>query len=209
MNCLVTPPAADAAVPAGNILVYDTQTQNNRPVRKATIVARRWFKIERVFTDNTGHYQMTKRFKNQVRINVKFKNTDAEIRGVRGVRLWQMISPIKKTIGVFNGDANKSNIGYIFPLFADAKSKGNLYWSGATTHNAVQDYREYAVQEGIGLPPTGINIMLNRLLKGASAPMWNKRALNTLPEEFVKQFLIAPTGWIVGGLNALVYLNTR
>lgn len=201
------PPAADAAVPAGNISVFDTQfppADPNRAVRKATIVARRWFKIERVFTDNTGHYQMTKRFKNQVRINVKFKNTDAEIRGVRGVRLWQMISPIKKTIGVFNGDANKSNIGYIFPLFTDPGSKGNKYWAGATSHNAVQDYREYAVQEGIGQPPTGIKIILTRLVSGAATPMWAKRTINLLPEEFVKQFLIAPLGLVVGGLNALV-----
>lgn len=197
-------PAPDAAVPAGNILVDDTQTGTNRPVRKATVVARRWFKIERSYTDNDGRYQMVKRFKNKVRVNVKFKNSDAEVRGMRGVRLWQMLFPIKKTLGVFSGDNVKDNINYTFSLFTDPGSKGNKYWAGATTHNAVQDYREYAPQEGIGLPPTGIKIILTRLVSGAATPMWAKRTINLLPEEFVKQFLIAPLGLVVGGLNALV-----
>lgn len=199
-------PAPDAGVPAGNILVYDTQTQTNRPVRKATIVARRWFKIERSYTDNSGNYQMTKRFKNKVRVNVKFKNSDAEVRGVRGIRLWQIISPIKKTIGVFNGAADKSNISYTFPVFADASSKGRVYWAGATTHNAVQDYREYAVQEGVGQPPTRINIIMTRYFGAGSAPMWNKRTSNILPEEFIKQLLLPRNlvGTIAGGLNALI-----
>ncbi|MEJ7693184.1 hypothetical protein [Daejeonella sp.] len=200
-------PAPDAAVPAGNILVYDTQNQTNRPVRKATIVARRWFKIERGYTDNSGHYQMTKRFKNKVRVNVKFKNSDAEIRGVRGIRLWQMISPIKKTIGVFNGDADKGDISYTFPVFADASSKGRLYWAGATSHNAVQDYREYAVQEGIGQPPTGIHIFMNRYFSGMT-PMLHKRFIDDLPHEIIEQMLMPKNLWgsIAGGINALAFV---
>ncbi|MEX8546061.1 MAG: hypothetical protein V5804_00540 [Mucilaginibacter sp.] len=195
-------PAADASVPGGGILVYDTQTNTNRPVRKATVVARRWFKIERGFTDNSGNYRLTKRFKNKVRINVKFKNSDAEVRGLRGVRLWQMLFPIKKTLGVYSGD--KSNISYTFPLYTDPGSKGNRYWAGATTHNAVQDYREYAPQEGIGQPPTGIKIMLTNAVSGAATPMWNKRVINTLPSEFVYTFLFTAASPIAGGLSALV-----
>ena len=196
------PPAPDAAVPSGGILVFDTQTQTNLPVRKATIVARRWFKIERGYTDNTGHYQMTKRFKNKVRVNVKFKNGDAEIRGVRGFRLWQMLYPVKKILGIFSGDNVKNNINWTFLSFTDQSSKGQKYWAAATTHNAVQDYREYAPQEGIGLPPTGLKIILNNASL-SFATMWNKRTVDLLPEAFVKQFLIAPLGLVVGGINAL------
>ncbi len=206
-NCVanqISPPAPapDAAVPGGNILVYDTQTQTNRPVRKATIVARRWFKIERGFTDNNGHYQLTKRFKNKVRVNVKFKNLDAEVRGLRGARLWQMLFPIKKTIGVFSGD--KSNISYTFPLYTDPGSKGNRYWAGATTHNAVQDYRDYAPQEGIGQPATGIKILLTNAVSGAATPMFSKRAINTLPREFVYTFLFTAAHPIAGVIDALL-----
>ena len=145
---------------------------------------------------------MTKRFKNKVRVNVKFKNGDAEIRGVRGLRLWQMLFPVKKTIGVFSGDNVKNNINWTFLSFTDQSSKGQKYWAAATTNNAVQDYREYAPQEGIGLPPTGLKIILNNAF-WSFATMWNKRAVDLLPEAFVKQFLIAPLGSVVGGLNAL------
>ncbi len=206
-NCVanqISPPAPapDAVVPGGNILVYDTQTQSDRAVRKATVVARRWFKIERGFTDNNGHYQLTKRFKNKVRVNVKFKNPDAEVRGLRGVRLWQMLFPIKKTLGVYSGD--KSNISYTFPLYSDPSSKGRVYWAGATTHNSVQDYRDYAPQEGIGQPPTGIKIMMNRYVEDGATPMWNKRVVNTLPHEFVYTFLLTAATPIAGGFDALV-----
>lgn len=205
-------PAADAGVPGGAILVYDTNYANdpshsntpayyNRPVRKATVVAQRWFKIERGFTDNNGHYQLTKRFKNKVRINIKFKNADAEVRGVRGFRLWQMLFPIKKTLGVYSGD--KSSISYVFPLYSDPSSKGRVYWAGATTHNSVQDYREYAPQEGIGQPPTGIKIMMTRYVDAGATPMWNKRVVNTLPREFVATFLLTAATPIAGGLDAL------
>lgn len=195
-------PAADASVPGGAILVHDTQTQSDRAVRKATIVARRWFKIERGFTDNNGHYQLTKRFKNNVRVLVKFKNGDAEVRGLRGFRLWQMLFPIKKAIGLFSGD--KSNISYTFQLYTDPSSKGRVYWAGATTHNSVQDYRDYAPQEGIGQPPTGIKIMMNRYVEDGATPMWNKRAVNTLPHEFVYTFILTAATPIAGGIDALI-----
>lgn len=118
-----------------------------------------------------------------------------------------MISPIKKTIGVFDGDANKSNIGYIFPLIADASSKGRIYWAGATSHNAVQDYREYAVQEGIGQPPTGIHIFMNRYLSGVT-PMLHKRFIDDLPHELIEQMLMPKNLWgsIAGGINAFLFV---
>lgn len=200
-------PAADAGVPGGAILVYDTQTQSDRAVRKATIVARRWFKIERGFTDNNGHYQLTKRFKNKVRINVKFTNSDAEVRGLRGIRLWQMFFPIKKTLGVYSGD--KSNISYTFPLYTDPGSKGNRYWAGATTHNAVQDYRDYAPQEGIGQPPTGIKIMLTNLVSSAATPMYRKRGVTAIAQEFIYTYLSNDPNYFVAGIAAAINVLGR
>ncbi|WP_419803463.1 hypothetical protein [Mucilaginibacter sp.] len=194
-------PAVDASVPGGGILVYDTQTNTNRPVKKATIVARRWFKIERGFTDNNGHYQLTKRFKNNVRVLVKFKNGDAEVRGLRGVRLWQMLFPLKKAIGLFSGD--KSNISYTFATYTNPNSKGNRYWAGATTNNAVQDYRDYAPVEGIGLPPTGLKILLTNNIPSGASPMWNKRTINNLPKEFVYTYLASATV-VTGIIDALI-----
>lgn len=153
------PPAPDAAKPAGNIYVYDTQYSANLPVKNARIVARRWFKTERTFTDLNGHFQLTKRFKHKVRILVKFKNTNVTVRGLRGIRLWQMLFPIKKSLGVFSGD--KSSIVYNFNLYSDLRSKGNRYWAGPATINADYEYRQYAIQEGVTLPPTHLKILIH------------------------------------------------
>lgn len=185
-------PAPDAAVPAGSITVFDTQlpgTAGNHlfPLRNVRIVAKRWFKIERTYTDNNGHFQCTKRFKHKVKIKVKFKNNDAFVRSMRGFRLWQILLPFNKTTGVYSGD--KSNIVYNFPQFPNSGSgaKGNRYWSASTVFNAVQEYKDYATQEGIGLPRSGLKILMTNLagFGSGSSPMFNKRWFSNLPQEFL------------------------
>ena len=202
------PPAVDASVPAGNIYVFDNNFGTNPGVRKARVVARRWFKIERVFTDNAGHYVFTKRFKNKVRINVKFKNDDAQIRAFRGVRLWQMLYPVQRTLGIVSGD--KSVINHTFLRIVPSNTKGMRYWAAATVHNAVQEYRGYAPQEGIAQPPTGLKFILSSTGSGsASASLWGKRAANGLGQEFVLTFLATVATPIAGGAAAAVSVLKR
>lgn len=216
--CVINPPpqppapAVDAAVPAGNIFVFDTQIQTNSgilPVRKARVVARRWYKIERVFTDNAGHFQFTKRFKHKVRINVKFKNADAQVRAFRGARLWQMLYAVQRTLGIFSGDKTSINFTFL-KTSGPVSSKGIRYWAAATVHNAVQEYRDYAPQEGIGLPPTGLHIILSNWGKGSSsAPLFNKRFFDGLVKEFVLTFLATAVNPIAGGVTAVLVVLKR
>ncbi len=200
------PPAVDAAVPAGNIYVHDTNlptfpgTGSDLAVRKARVVARRWFKIERVFTDNAGHFQFTKRFKHKVRILVKFKNADAEIKNIRGARFWQMLFAVKRTLGIFSG--NKSAIPpFIFTQSQDYGSKGNTYWTAATVHNAVQDYRGYVVQpqEQMALPPQGLKIFIGQSAtfgRGGATPMYAKRVINNISTYFGLTYLSSITAFV-------------
>ncbi|MEO7044031.1 MAG: hypothetical protein ABI091_01900 [Ferruginibacter sp.] len=200
-------PAPDAAIPTGGIFVHDTNlgsgTGLDVGVRNTRVVARRWFKIERTYTDNSGHFVFTKKFKHKVRVLVKFKNDFASVRGMRGLRLWQMLFPVKKTLGIFSGD--KSNILYIAKLTqtivnifgnqldVTTSNKSTRYWAAATTINSVQEYRDYASAEQIGLPSTGIKIILSNWGHGSGAtPMFAKRASNDLPAEFVTWFMAPP-----------------
>lgn len=139
-----------------------------------------------------------------MKINVKFKNEYANVRGMRGARLWQMLFPVKKTIGVFSSD--KSNVLYIakltqtlgyFPglgtIDLTVSNKSTRYWAAATTLNSVQEYRDYATTEGIGMPPIGLKIILSNWGSGTGAtPMFAKRASNDLPTEFVTWFMSPP-----------------
>jgi hypothetical protein len=197
-------PAIDAAIPAGNIYVFDTNLNSNMPVRKARVVARRWFKIERTYTDNNGHFVFTKRFKHKVRINVKFKNEYAQVRNVRGIRFWQMLFPVKYTLGIYNGD--KSNITKIFGQFQDYSAKGNMFWTAATVHNGVQEYRDYASSEHIGMPPQGLKIFVSKTGmagSGGATPMFGKRAAINLASEYVL-FRISSVASIVNNIIAII-----
>ncbi|MEO6638354.1 MAG: hypothetical protein ABIN25_08760 [Ginsengibacter sp.] len=197
------PPAADAAIPAGNIFVHDNNLNTDPGVRKARVVARRWFKEERVFTDNSGHFTFTKKFKHKVRVIVKFKNTDAEIRAFRGARLWQILYAVSRTLGIFSSDKNAIN--HTFLRILPVNSKGMRYWAAATVNNAVQEYRVYAPQEGIALPPTGLKIILTNWGRGSAAtPLFSKRWANGLGQEFVLTFLASAINPIAGGVTAAI-----
>src|SRR5690348_11923031 len=211
------PPAPDAAIPAGYIKVNDTQLsatqtfQDGLPVRKARVVAKRWFKIQRVYTDDNGYFACTVRFKHKVKIITKFKNDDARIYGIRGVRLWQMIFPVKKVLGIYSGD--KSNIQFIFNPTSSISSKGNRYWVAATTQNIVQEHKAYASQFGFSVAPDHLNIYLTNwgLTEGlSSTPLFHKRYGKDMPASFFNTFLVAaPTYVVAGGLAACAAIFAR
>ena len=197
-------PAADAAVPAGNITVSDINFGTLPGVRNVRIVAKRWFKIERTYTDDNGHFQFTKRFKHKVKIRVKFKNNNCNIRGIRGVRVWQTLYTIKNTLGVYSG--NKSNITYNYQRFTSSSTaKGNRYWVAATTNNAIQEHRDYANQFVFSTAPLNLNIYLTNwgLSDGlASTPLFGIRLVSNLPTSFVSTYLVSPTS--NPALNAMI-----
>ncbi len=198
------PPAPDAQVPAGVITVSDINLNRMVGVRNVRIVAKRWFTIERTYTDNNGHFQFTKRFKHKVKINVKFKNDFAAIKIFRITSYWRMLYPVTVTIGVFS--SNKNNITHNFDkINTTVAAKGNRFWAGATVHNSVQEYRDFAVQENIGLPPTHLKIFITRWAHGSGmTPMWNKRWFSGLPQEVAFTFFVGQVYLPAAGVSAFL-----
>lgn len=98
-------------------------------------------------------------------------------------------------------------MAYNFSKFDNSGSgaKGNRYWSAATVFNGVQEYKDYAAQEGIGLPKNGLKILLTNLagFGAGSSPMFNKRWYSELPGEFVLTYIGGNINPIAGGLTAL------
>jgi hypothetical protein len=148
----------NSRIPNGAITVTDDILNTNVPVRNARVVAKRFLKIERTFTNNLGQYQFTKSFRNKVKLNVKFKNGEAIIKGLRGARLWQMLMPVKINIGTYRGNLN--NITYNVDDNNDLRSRGARHWGAATAHNCVQEYHQFATVQGIGLPPQKTRILI-------------------------------------------------
>ena len=157
-----------------------------------------------LFTNNQGQFTLTKEF-NKVHVLVKFKNDQAIIRSLRRARLWQMLFPVTRNIGRFRGTLN--NINHPIGFNGDARSDGARDWASATAHNNVQEYRDAATQQGIGLPPNKLRILLTnwRLQRVAgAAPMYAKRFWQTLPSDFVARFIISNFSLVAGGLSSLV-----
>ena len=82
-----------------------------------------------------------------------------------------------------------------------ASNKSTRYWAAATTLNTVQEYRDYAITEQIGLPPSGIRILLSNYGKGSGfTPMYGKRASDDVVPEAI-EFVLNP---IAGTISIIV-----
>jgi len=206
-------------IPRGMIQVQDIRTCNgtspivNVPVRQARVVCKRWFKIATTYTNDQGNFTVTKRFNNKVKIIVKTENNHAKVCKIRGIRLWQILFPVKKRIGVYEQVAMAS-VNYLFekPNPTDQHDRELPYWAAATTHNSVLEYREYTVEFGVALPPAKLKVIVSNWAGsqgGGAAPMWNK--CHVLSDELVNlspmvaYFLAASPNIIAaGGLVTLV-----
>ncbi|HRF23876.1 MAG TPA: hypothetical protein PLR98_06925, partial [Chitinophagaceae bacterium] len=123
--------------------VWDSNLGMEVPVKRTRVVARRWFKIDVVYTNDQGEFKCNKRFVNKVNILVKFLNNNITIHGLRTPRLWQMWFPIKKGIGIYSG--NLSNISYRFNQNTlEPHSRTNRNWWAAQTMNSQVEFNEMA-----------------------------------------------------------------
>lgn len=176
------------------------------PLRQVNIVAKRWFKFWRGFTDDNGKFTVTKNFRNKVKVIVKTKNGNARVSKVRGIRLWQMLFPTRKRIGVFNGSELPS-IRYVFtkPTDGSASNKDLAYWASATTHNSIVEFREYTTEFNLPQPPSNLKVMVTNwgfMENAGAAPMWNKCNNNLIPAAFAT-FFIASGNVVGAGVIAL------
>jgi hypothetical protein len=177
--------------PAGTINAWDTQLQMNSGVRNLRVVAKRWFKVERMMTDNLGRFTATKKFRNKVKVLVKFKNDDSIIRNVRGVRIWKILLPLEYVFGTFSG-SSINKMAHTFVYYSGLHTKGNLVWNAAMVHNAVQEFKTYASQLSIGGLPGKLKIFLSgaggAAAGNSSTPMFAKRAVYDINIPFNKEY---------------------
>ncbi len=208
---LINPPPP----PPGSTGIYVEDIRNctiastNTPLRQARVVCKRWFKIWRGYTDNSGHFNCTKNFRNNVKVIVKTKNNNATISKIRGVRLWQALFPVKKRIGVFNGNS-LSSVYYVFtkPANANATTKELPYWAAATTHNSVMEFKDYSTEFNLGQPKDDLRIFVTNWGEArgtGSTVMFNKCHNNNVPAVWTAFFLLRNSiaANIVGGLIAV------
>ena len=177
------------------------------PLRQVNIVAKRWFKFWKGYTDDNGKFIVTKNFKNNVKIIAKTRNGNARISKVRGVRLWNMLLPNRVRMGVINGQ-DIPQFRYVFnkPTDGSASNRNLANWACATTHNSIIEFKEYSSEFGLPQPPGNLKVIVTNwgFMRGAgSAPMWNKRVID-LNDPLKKLFItfLAQQHYITAGVAA-------
>jgi hypothetical protein len=198
---------ADIKKPAGFIQVWDSNFGANVPVRQTRVVARRWFKVDAVYTNDQGRYQCTKRFKNKVNIFVKFLNNNIHVSGLLGNPVSRSLFPLKRGIGIYSG--NLSNINFVFERGGDVFARRYKHWWAAQLMNARLEYDGMAAGQSIGQLSFGkLRVALTRFVMGGSGatPMNSHRALSGYPNsDYIRFYFVNPiTPHGVAIFNALL-----
>jgi len=203
-------PSNSDRVPRGKIEVQEFISCGSAPtnvaVRNARVVCKRWFKIERIYTNNQGQFFSTKHFLNRVKVIVKSKNNHGSIRKIRGIRIWQTLFPVRERIGIFD----RGEMAAIAHVFERPSTDGRLLpqWVAFTTHNSLMEFRDYATQLGFAHPPDKMKILLSNwgsFEQRGTAPMLNKCGAS-LTTEISTAYISAaiPFGMLVNILSRQV-----
>lgn len=206
------PPPPDPRKPSGVITVWDSNFGTEVPVRRTRVLARRWFKIEPVYTNDQGQFQCKKRFRNKVNIFVKFLNNNITIHGLRSAKVWQMWFPIKKGIGIYSGNLN--NIHYVFLQNTfQPHSRTNRNWWAAQTMNSQVEYNEMAAANNVGGLPSFMRLLLtgwaNARGSGSTPMNYHRNGFNQfITPELIQFFIVDPVtiqraivyNWLYNGL---------
>jgi hypothetical protein len=176
------------------------------PLRQVNVIAKRWFKVWRGYTNNLGKFTVGKHFQNKVKIIVKTQNNFARVSKVRGIRFWQMLMPNRVRVGVFNRN-DLPNVRYVFtkPALGAASSKELANWAAATAHNSVLEFREYTAEFNLPQPLDNLHLLVTNwggIEDAGAAPMWNKCHSNIIPSSFAA-FFIAGTDYVSAGIGLL------
>jgi hypothetical protein len=197
----------DIKVPAGNIEVWDSNLGDNVAVRRTRVVARRWFKIETVYTDDQGHFQCTKRFSNKVNVFVKFHNNHLLVSPLFGNSIIKALLPIKRGLGIYSG--NLRNIHHVFERGPNPQGRIYRHWWAAQLMNAYLEYNEMAAAEQIGgLPTQRMKIVLTRWGHGAGVTTMASQRLNAgIPSGEFFQHYFADIATSMGSFYFNLLLN--
>lgn len=160
------------------------------PLKYVRVVGRRFFKIDKTYTDASGNFSFSKRFPRKVTIIVKFKSSTGS--GQHSVRsqvtnlgVWRAMFPLKKNIGTYKGN-NLQNLNYEFQKGSTTDQTSTRKWVAAVAFNTAQESRDFLSQNGLIQLPDDIRIYLYNngtqqnlaqydFLRRSNAPLLNQR----------------------------------
>ena len=150
-----------AEYPAGRITIVDTD-YDIHPIglKGVKVTCNVFVKFARTFTDEEGYYEMEKSFTSDPRYRIEFTNRKGFSQGINLIMVKGSISTLGK----------HSAKGYSLCITKNSDAK---LWRRAVINNAVFDYYENCVSNGVKIatPPANLRIWSCQLLEGSAAPM--------------------------------------
>ena len=152
--------------PYGNVRVFDTQLSNANNTNTymgvggvKVIIKDNWFNSFAVQTNIHGCYKFDREFWGRIWIYIKYKGDKCKVRSKKSGwhNYFSYFYAIEKYVGKATNH-NYSNMITNIHYGPTAGSLTNLMWGGATIMNAVNEFHNYAIQEGINPPPNNLDI---------------------------------------------------
>ncbi len=176
-------PANCGHYPSGIIEVQKELTSDRAytGIPEISVVIRRLFKMQKLYTNAAGEFTATKYFKNKYTIIAKFKNHYARIARMRPWAIHEQFFPIKINFGKWdNLDCHHK---FLIHHPTVTGTIGTSQWCAATAFNCIREYHSMCRDEQISPPPANLNIllsskrgsgtgntyMLNKILKSSDA----------------------------------------
>ncbi len=199
-----------ARTPAGCIRVVDTDLPANsgingqdihtEGVRDVKIVWwNGWFDIRKTYTDHHGCWSLDRSESGRAYMWVKFKSPRKTIRGLRGARFWEYAMAVQDQV-FFSGPPYNNLQIYYFPE-EDDSSRDKAYWYAATANNALHEYDDFAVADGIPPPPQDLDILMTNYSGSAGTPMFDDLSNNPL-----LALAAYGTGFVISGALGVGFL---
>lgn len=150
--------------PRGHVMVQNTTTNTNEPVRNARIQIYNWFFNSHCYTNNDGYFRSSERYSREMGVYFTWRSSTATIR-----THWNELIGIRVSDKI--GNISRGSNGRTFTINSSDPHK----WSKATTHNAIQKFNDYMARVGIGQRIRDLNVWVFNDAKGrGAAPMLRK-----------------------------------
>jgi hypothetical protein len=170
------------------------------PLRYTRVVGRRFFKIDKTYTDANGNFQLTKSFPKKVTITVKFRTSYLKVKRNDG---WNL----KKSIGTYRGN-DLQNLNYVFQKSTStntdvvSKNKKTKTWLASVTINTVIETKSFLSTNNLTPLENTFRIWMNKTEKRPDG--------QTLTYEFIKKSSLnglntydVHLGWRTFDINSL------
>lgn len=151
--------------PSGCVQVLDNMLNQWEGVREVKVIVSksRLFGIifhRSDYTNEGGCWLINHRYRGKIHVWVKWESATCNVKTMKSaVDLWNYTFPRRAYIGKYNGP-NFNNIAIQFNWTSTINSKTFRNWAASTANNAIYEFKNYAILNGLPVPPGDLKVLI-------------------------------------------------